>query len=513
MERRRGLDMGTNTHPQYDSMVETWRMLRDSYNGECAVKEKGSTYLPPTPGMVLDGLKANDPGLASFQNYIARAVYPDFFEVGISTLIGILNAKDTVIELPPQLDYLREKAMLNGQGLKAVIRKIHEEQLITGRLGLLADLPQIVDPANPETYIDIYKAEAILNWDNGSFNDGFDKLNMVLLDESGYKRNGNFAWEEVERYRALTLGALDSTTPMGIYSQQVADGTSFDSAQSTTPVLRGETLDEIPFVAIGPKDICIDPDRPPLLGLAQLCMIIYRGEADYRQSLFMQGQDTLVVVGGVRARSPNQEDELRVGAGARIDVEINGDAKYVGVSSTGLPEQRSAIVADRELAAVKTGQLLAPGKMSMESGEALKTRIAAQTATLTSIALAAAAGLEMLLKKIAKWHRADPAAVKVIPNLDFTNVAIAGQDIVQLVTAKNLGYPISYETLFAVGKERGLFKGTFEEEVVRIEKDPKLLTERAILLAAPQGNNPTQSAGGPQKTPDKSPVKSNKPKD
>lgn len=505
--------MSTNTHPLYDASKADWDLLRDSYAGEKTVKEKGSTYLPPTPGMMLDGIMPSERGHASYLNYIARSVYPDFFEVGVSTLIGILNAKDTVIELPKELEYLRERAMLNGQGLKAVIRKIHEEQLVTGRLGLLADLPELPDPTNPEQYIDIYKAEAILNWDNGAFNNGFDKLNMVLLDESGYKRKDDFSWELVNRYRALTLGPLGATSPMGTYTQFISDSDSFAGATEKTPVLRGQTMDEIPFVCIGPKDICIDPDRPPLLGLAQLCMIIYRGEADYRQSLFMQGQDTLVVVGGIRRTgNPSDGDDLRVGAGARIDVEMGGDAKYEGVSSTGLPEQRAAIVADRELAAVKTGQLLAPGKMSMESGEALKTRIAAQTATLTSVALAAAAGLEMLLKKMAKWQRADPALVKVIPNLDFTNVAIAGQDIVQLTTAKNLGYPISYETLHSIGAERGLFKNTFEEEVKRIEGDPKILVDRAILLAAPQGNNPTQSAGGPQKKPDPAPVKSNQPK-
>ena len=500
------------THPLYQKAQEDWQLLRDSYEGEGVVKEKATKYLPPTPGMVLDGMAEGKPGMSAYKVYLSRAVYPDFFDVGISTLIGILNAKETAIELPKELEYLRSKAMLNGQGLKAVIRAIHEEQLVTGRVGLMAELPEFPDPANPQQYLNLYPAEAILNWDNGAFNDGFDKLNMVLLDESGYERKDDFSWQEVKKYRALTLGDLGENTPIGVYKQETSAGGTF-GGEMKTPVLRGASLDEIPFVFVGSKDICVNPDKPPTIGLARLCMTIYRGEADYRQTLFMQGQDTLVVVGGLRTNSltPGEGSDLRVGAGARIDVELNGDAKYVGVSSTGLPEQRAALDADRTLASVKTGQLLAPGKMSMESGEALKTRIAAQTATLTSVALAAAAGLESILRIMAKWQGADATQVKVIPNLDFTNVAIAGQDIVQLTTAKNLGYPISYETLHAIGAERGLFKGTFEEEVARIEKDPSILTERAILLSAPQGNNPIEGAGGPKKTPEKAPVKSNKP--
>ena len=504
----------TQIHPAYAEYLERWSLLRDCYSGEDAIKEAGITYLPPTPGQVLDGMGAvgANAGEAAYQAYKARAVFPDFFSVGIETLIGILNAKETKIELPAELDYLRNKAMLNGEKLSSVIRKIHEQQLIIGRVGLLADLPAVVS-TNPEQYIELYNAEKILNWDDGAFNDGFFKLNLVVLDESGYERHDKFNWKKVNRYRVLTLGGIAENEALGSYQcgTTTVNG-DLDTVTLSTPVIRGEPLQEIPFIFVGAKDLSSAPDKPPLLGLAQLCMQIYRAEADYRYTLFMQGQDTLVVVGGIRqslSELPNMAsatNALRVGAGARIDVEIGGDAKYVGIGATGLPEQRTALENDRNQAAVRTGQLLAPGKMSMESGEALKTRVAAQTATLTSVAIAAAAGLEQLLRIMAAWQGADPDEVKVIPNLDFTNVAIAGQDLVQLLTAKNLGMPMSYATIHAIMVDRGLTKNTFEQEMALIEKDPKRLTEIAAMLAAPpQANNPTLSGGGPSKKPGDAP--------
>ena len=501
-----------STHPQYDKKKEDWQLCRDSFDGDTVVKDKGHEYLPPTPGQIVDGFfGGNADARAAYEAYKARAVFPDFFTMGVETLIGILNSKEAQIELPPELEYLRTEATLTGEGLGAVLRKVHEQQLITGRVGLLADLPVNPDQTNPKQYISLWNAETILNWDDGSFNDGFNVLNLVVLDESGYERMDGYEWREVKKYRVLTLGEVGENEPLGVYKSGVASET--EDVNWVTPVLKGKSLDTIPFVFIGPKDMDITPDTPPLLGLARLCMVIYRGEADYRFCLFMQGQDTLVVVGGMRADATTNQDSIRVGAGARIDVDQGGDAKYVGVGGDGLAEQRMALEADRSLAAVRTGQLLAPGKMSMESGEALKTRVAAQTATLTSVAIAGAAGLEQALRKMAKWQGADPAKVKVSPNLDFTNVAIAGQDIVQLLTAKNLGAPLSYQTIFEVLKDHGLTRNDFETEMELIRKDPKELVELAkALVAPPQANNPTQSAGGPKKTPDAAPIVSNKPK-
>jgi hypothetical protein len=362
-------------------------------------------------------------------------------------------------------------------------------------------------------YIVPYKAEQILNWDDGSFNEGFDKLNLVVLDESGYERHDNYEWKKTEKYRVLSLGGLNENSAIGSYQVAVQapnkstgdsnaqEGKEGENLEFITPKIKGAESQEIPFVFIGSKDLVRDPDRPPLLGLARICMTIYRGEADYRQTLFLQGQDTLVVVGGVRGDSADGSTPLRVGAGARIDVEQNGDAKYVGIGANGLPEQRTALENDKLLAAVRTGQLLAPGKMSMESGEALKTRVAAQTATLTSVAITSAAGLEQLLRTMATWAGYDADKVRVTPNLDFTNVAIQGQDIVQLQTAKNLGFPISAQSLFEVAKERGMTRNTFEQEVELIGKEPPILAERAKASAeAGKNNNPTQAAGGPTKS-------------
>lgn len=496
--------MGVDTkHPEYVDLAPDWETIKDANAGQKAVKEKGFQYLPPTAGMVLDGcLEGKEPGKSNYEAYKMRAVFPDFTNGAIETLVGILDAKPPEIKLPAGMEYLRARATFSGETLISALRRIHSMQLETGRVGILGDMPAgVLDPESAKPYIALYDGTSVINWDVGTTTDTVpDTLNLVVLDESGFERTDQFDWKEVKQYRVLMV--VGGTYKVGVFNE--AGGLTFVQDQMITPMYRGTPLTRIPFQFINTRDNLPSPDRPPLLPLAEICMTIYRGEADYRQNLYMQGQETLVVIGALgtgNLDSGTDGDVLRTGAGARIDINLGGDAKYIGVSADGLSAQRDALNDDKDLAAVRSGQLLAPGKLSMESGEALKTRVAAQTATLTSIARCSCEGLERLLKDIAEWMGENPEEVAIKPNLDFTNIAIQGQDLVQLVTAKNLGFPLAYKTIHGIAYERGLTKNSFEDELEELKKDPPELIKRAAEMSGSlEGNNPTSSAGGPKKS-------------
>ena len=471
-----------STHPLYQEFQEDWVQQRDLYRGERVVKAKGEVYLPATPGMHLDGMKKGDIGRKAYESYKKRAVFPDYIRDGVEALVGLLHQKEPNIELPAALEPLRDKATINGESLAMLLRRINTEQLITGRVGLLADLPENPDPSNPLPYIVTYIAESIINWDDGEETEGFNSLNLVVLNESGFVRDADFKWKDMKKYRVLQLGDLEANEPedagavylMGSFADDEGGSVDFNPDLMFAPMLRGKHLEQIPFIFINTKDIVSTPDDPPLLGLGRLALAIYRGEADYRQSLFMQGQDTLVVVGGIR--NPDgvlgeDDDALRTGAGSRIDVEMGGDAKYIGVSSSGLSEQRQALENDRKRAETKAGQLIAARGNQQESGEALKTRLTAQTATLNQIALAGAAGLENILRTIATWMGANPDEVHVDPNLEFADFDLSGQEIVYLMTARTMGAPISKESIHGLMVDRGITKFDYDTELERIEEE------------------------------------------
>lgn len=476
--------MINNKHPDYNEKLPDWIKMRDAYGGEKYIKLKSTEYLPATASQVLDGMGVNEIGRQSYDAYKLRAVYPDYVHTAIESYLGLLHNKPTVITLPPEMEFMRQRATINGDTLANLLRRIHHEQLLTGRLGVLLDLPNDTK-TTPEPYLALYKAEHILNWDDGSPDTGINALNLVVLDESRYARQG-FSWVWQNRFRVLTLGDVTEIEPNysgAVYAQQVV---SYDEDESTlledntiVPKIYNKPSQRIPFVIINSKDVLSVPDVPPLLALANIALAIYRAEADYRHSLYMQGQDTLVVIGG----AADPDDETRVGAGSKIDINIGGDAKYIGVSSSGLSEMRQSLENDRAHAQAKAGQMLS-NKSTQESGDALRLRMMAQTANLTQIAITAAYGLESILKQCAEWLGADPDKVSVTPNLDFVNTKMMGQDFVQLQQARAMHLPLCDESVHNLLRSQNLTTMDYSIESALASKEWEDNQRRAAELAA-----------------------------
>ncbi len=479
-------------HPLYTEFLDDWTRMRDTYRGQRIVKEKGFLYLPATSGMIADGISnAEAPGFKAYSAYKTRAHFPDIVNDAVEAMIGVMHHKPPTIELPEALEPMRTNATLRHETLEMLLRRINEEQLVTGRLGLLLDLPEMVqNQAGVTPYIAMYAAEKVINWDEGR-RDGIvvDNLNLVVLDESEYERKRDFEWEFESKFRVLALGdpnqptetddssgersALNLPKGQGTYQQAVFRETNrtFNAERLVTPSIRGTTLEEIPFVFINSKDVVPEPEEPPLIGLADLALLIYRGEADYRQALFMQGQDTLLVVG---ASEEQMSEGFRTGANASITLPIGGSAEFIGVDSSGLPEMRQALENDRSQAGQKGGQLLDSVSRERESGEALSVRVAARTATLNQIALAGAFGLEQLLRMAATWVGANPDDVSVTPNLDFIDDKLGGKELVDLMTAKSLGAPLSLRSVHEQMQDKDMTSMTFEEELSEIESEEPL---------------------------------------
>lgn len=474
-----------STHPEYDARIDDWLKMRHCYEGERAVKEQETTYLPATGGMLLDGMGSGEQGRANYDSYIARACFPSYTEDAVRDLVGAMHAKPAMIELPKAMEPMLESATIKGESLQLLLRRINEAQLMTGRIGLLLDLP--TEGNAPLPYIALYDAEKIINWDDGSIGaPTLQTLNLVVLDESEAIRNDDLEWEEVERYRLLTLGDVTANESDGIYRQAlyVVDYETVSGKEQRNipkvvdgkliePQISGNRLEEIPFIFINATDLLPCPMKPPLLALADLCLSIYRNSADHEQGLYMQSQDTLVVKGGA------DDAVYRVGAGATINVPNDGDAKYIGVTSDGLSEQRENIQAKHRQAKEMAGQLVDTTSRQKESGEALRVRVAAQTVTLYQVALAGAEGLQSLLRIAAQWIGANPEEVIVTPNLEFAEPAMTATDFLQLMQAKEKGLPLADEDIHELLKKNKLTVKDFEDVM------SLLADERGRLLDLP----------------------------
>jgi hypothetical protein len=465
-------------HPEYVERLGEWIQMVDTYAGERAVKSKRLDYLPATEGMVMDGMVTpSSPGWKDYEAYLLRAYFHDVVKDAVKAMVGIMHNKPAVINLPVKLADMMTKATKKGETLQQLLRRINVAQLVMGRCGLLAEVPagQSIDMAVP--YITFYDAMRIINWDAGALNEGAEELELVVLDEGGYRREG-FTWKTERKYRVLTRGGqpeLDSgweRPPVGApyaVATKVNDTSMPTLADFTYPSIGGRTLNQIPFVFVGADDLVPEPETSPLLGLSNLALVIYRAEADYRQTLYLQGQQTLVIIGGaVDEAAPGK---IRTGNKGVIDLKIEGDAKYIGVSATGLGEMRQSLKQDQDAAAALGVAFLDVGNARGEAGEALRIRVAARTTTISSIAQCGGAALEQVLKFCAEFVGADPDEVSVNPTTNFADQTVAGAALLAFMQAKQLGLPLSLRSMHRMMQMNDMTEMDFDEENEQIEEE------------------------------------------
>ena len=471
----------SDPHPDYSARRPDWVTMFDSSEGQRHIKSKTTIYLPATSGMralSATPAKLDGEGLALYTAYLIRAYFPDLVKETVRALTGILDREAANIELPDALEDMREIATAKGESLNDLLRGIHMNQLLYGRLGLLLD----VDPNRDLPILVTYPAPQVLNWDDltktndpkqiqdDARPDALRQLIMTVLDETRFERDTGdvFTWNLVPRYRALSLGQEGN-----VYTTFVErDG---NRQTEVIPQIRGKTLDQIPFVFINTTDLDAQPSDVPLVNLANLALAIYRGEADHRSALFMSGQDTLVITGydisSGSSENPDDNESPIIGSGAYLNIpDPDGDAKFIGPDSKALSEQRASLEDDYKRAGEEGIKLLSSGA-GAEAAETLRIRVAGRTATLQTIAMTSATGLESALRQAAVWVGADPQEVKVEPNLDFITEDQDPADLIAFATAKKSKVPLSWKSVHNWLRQKDFTELTFEEEIEQIEEE------------------------------------------
>lgn len=419
-------------HPQWEDHIDEWVLMRRTARGTKAIKDAGYDYLPLPQGFTAQ----RDKGVSMYNDYKKRAQFPEIVSPTLMGMVGVIHRMEAKIDMPDAMMPLWESATDDGLPLEALHRRITFEVITTGRYGLLAEAAKAEDGGSPLPYIVGYTTEDIINWSKDR--------DFVVLDECELVRTG-FSWEPRNQWRVLSLD--DS----GNYIQTVYSGLSrAQSVENLQPTALGnKPLQEIPFVFIGPKNLLTDVDDAPIIGVAQSAIALYQLSADYRHQLYMSGQETLFVF--------NMDPPEAIGAGVIVHSKAaskdqqSPDAKYVGPDGTGIEHHKTAIE-DERLAAAAAGARLfdTGGASSQESGDARRMRYAAETATLVSIALTSASGLERALRFVALMMGLDPMTVVVTPNLSFIDSKLTPQEITALVAAWQadaFGYETLYENL------------------------------------------------------------------
>jgi hypothetical protein len=455
----------TAKHPAYNAFSDSWELMRDAIDGEDSVKQKGEKYLPMKSGIV--AMKDMAKQSAAYNAYKNRAEFPELVAPTVRGTIGVMLDRPAAIELPPELETLKERSTRNGMPLDVLHRLIAAEVMSTGRFGLL---PGIDDAGLP--YIGGYSAESIINWDVAN-----DIPNYVVLDETGELRDPETnAWKKEESY--LECKIEDGKYVARTWKKAAGAGTfSPDAAvDAKKPPKNGraDPLTELPFVFINTSHLEANPDDVPLYGLAKLAVRIYRLDADYTFAMHMTSEPTPWVSGFDNPKKAAEDGSApkTIGSSVLWVLPKEAQAGFLEFTGAGIAAQEKAIAAALDRAVAMGAQILTDKSRSAESGEARKLRLGNQSSVLKIVSQTTAAGLERALKNIAVWMNADPAKVKVTPNVDFFDHTLDAQGISAVVKGW-LDGAYSYPTAFLRLQKGGVIhpEKTIEDELKEMDED------------------------------------------
>jgi hypothetical protein len=453
--------------------------MRDAIAGERAVKEAGPTYLPIPPGMpnLLSEVLENGKRVGSdpYAFYLGFADFPEIVEPAHAGFQGVVHARPPVCKLPKGLEYLIEMCCPDGTTLEELWSAVTSEVMCTGRIGLLID----VDTDQRLRAVP-YSVENNINWRERSARNGGGADFVVLKEPQEEQGKDAFHIKSVTRYRELRLNN-------GVYQSRVWEEKENDDKSGmklsvvgsqgnnpegwTTIIVSGKTLNFIPFYPLNSAEITFCYQSIPMLPLARRAFTIYRKTADYNRALYIKADPQICIAGIGASEAPQKIGGDGVWTFDSPDVK----AWYLDIDGQGIPLMRQSIKDEYDRFDMEGGKLLATDKTAPESGTALRQRQMAQQVTLRNIVTNLGLGFETVLKQIAFMSGLDPESVSFSPDTDFAEPTMTSQELMELITAKNIGAPMSYSSMHELMRRGSLTQKSFLEEVDAIEEESATL--------------------------------------
>ena len=307
----------------FDEFLAKWQRCRDVYAGSERVKERGAKYLPMSRWHA-----GSDEGKADYEAFKQRAVFHNYLKDAIKTMLGVLSKGEPTIELPNQLAFMANSATPYKDGLVALNGRLNATILLVGCAGLSLEVNWSGSGTAdaPDFYINMWQPETIRDKDFTSDSmTGETFAKFVLLDESDLVFNyATKQRESVRRWRVMALDGQNRYYTALIDPEQwvdfdidnpplADDPTNPPTGYAVYPQYRGETFNRVPFTFVNSTDLSGGHFQdPPLLELVDLVLALYRGDADYRQTLHFTASDFYKHT-GIQGEINNQN--VVVGAG------------------------------------------------------------------------------------------------------------------------------------------------------------------------------------------------------
>lgn len=487
-----------STHPDYDAAYPKWRKCRDAYAGSDAVKhaclesagrmsgpviidgrpEYPASYLP-----VLDGMEADQ-----YHAYVTRALWYGATKRTVQGLTGAVFRKDAHVAAPEKIEpHLDDITMDGDVTLPELAKKLLEELLVIGRVGLLVDMASdaVAAPARRPYWVP-YKAEQIINWSTRRVKGQMVLAMVVLQEEVETPGDDPFVSECQTQWRVLKLDA-DNLYAIEIW-KKVESGSdpakktiTYELDETIAPTNKGKRLDFIPFCFIGPNGMTSSIETPPLLDLIDVNFSHFRSSADYEHGLHYAALPTPWATGF------DPDSDLKIGP-STVWISNNPEGKVGMLEFTGQglkPIADAIKEKEQKMAALGARLLETQGRSGVEAAETIRLRQSGEQGALHSIA----ATLSQALTKVLQWHAAwsgvtPDDVTRVDVNNDFYDADMPPLLFQALIGALQSEL-ISYETFYY-----NLQKGDVARPGITADEERQLITANSSATGMPVAAGP-----------------------
>lgn len=450
-------------HPQYTRHLFQWKKCRDSVEGSEAIKGAGQLYLAQLDQMLE----------SEYAAYKDRALFYGASDRTVKALTGAVMRRPPLLQNFPEVPSTRdpEKVLKDnlgsrGEPFELICKKIVEEVVTTGRLGVYVDS----DPdegaaeAGADPYLCLYYAENIINWGERSIG-GRKELEFVVLFENEPRREMDdnqdmFEYRQKERWRVLRMegmGTPEARFKVEVWERRESeseddghaveeddDAENFELISEVYPTFRGgRPIPFIPFRFINPSDNTVEIEKPPILDLVNVNLSHYKNSADYEHGLHFTALPTAWVSGF----NPDST-RLRIGSSiAWVSENVQAHAGFLEFSGHGLGAIATAMDKKERQMAVLGARLLEEQKADSEAAAALRLRHSGEESVLQHIVKSIDEALEHVLRWVAQWVAQPSDGISCKLNEEFNPLGIDPQSMIVMMNMVQSG-DMSWDTLY-----------------------------------------------------------------
>lgn len=436
-------------HADYDAMRTKWQRMRDVIAGQDAVHKQGETYLP----------RLKDQTDEDYSAYKLRATWFGATSRTIDALHGLMFRKAPVIEAPEGMANILADVTMSGRSAVGFTQDLGREILEVGRVGLLVDFPRVAERPSSlgaavqsglRPFATLYKAEQVINWRVQRIANRM-LLTLAVLLETHEEWTDAFTVETVEQYRVLMLRGPNAEEAAngdaaGLrYVQEVyrAGEKGLDLVETTTPMIAGRPMAEIPFLIVGPEQVAADVSDPPMIDMADLNLSHYRTTADLEHGAHYTGLPMLFLAGVTL----NDGEKVYLGSQTAItSSDPQADGKFIEFTGQGLGALETLLARKEAQMAALGASMLAAQKKGVEAADTHEMRTAQETSALADIASQLSQAMTQALQWLRDWSGASGDVAAQV-STDYVVTRMTAQDLTALLSAWQSG-GISRETLF-----------------------------------------------------------------